>query len=292
MGIRATFTLVLACLLAACGGGDPSPAAQKANVSTFTGHGIYWNPAEPGTGFFFESQGDTGILTFFAYEADGRATWYSGPGFFGDGGGTKYTITANLLRYSGGQSMMSTTPVTPTSTPAGTVTVVFDGDSAQVTFAQRSYTAQRLNPAAQRVGATSTQPETGIYWNTAQGGRGYVIEVNANVATVGTFLYGTDGQPTWSLVSVPLTGGSAANATGDYIVYAGGQTLTGPYKAPTSNTNLGKFGLNFAAACTGQISFPGMPPIAVQRFKFGSLAAGAECRSSTTSSDVPPIYFY
>jgi hypothetical protein len=292
MRMLATWTLAAAGLLAGCGGGDAPSLALKANPATFTGHGIYWNPAEPGTGFFFESQGDTGVITFFAYEADGRPVWYSAPGFFGDGGADRYTFTANLQRYTGGQAMTSTTVTTPVAAPAGTVTVVFQGDMAQVTLPQRSYTAERLHRAAQRVPATAQQPETGIYWNSAQGGRGYVIEVNANSATVGTFLYANDGQPTWSLVTVPFPGGSAANATGDYVEFSGGQTLNGPYKAPTGSNNLGKFGLSFASSCTGQLSFPGMPAIAVQRFKFGSLAAGAECRASGSTSDPPPFYLY
>ena len=47
----------VAVLLAGCGGGSGAPAEsgvmalRKADVATFTGHGTWWNPSEPGTGF-------------------------------------------------------------------------------------------------------------------------------------------------------------------------------------------------------------------------------------------------
>src|SRR5688572_27387633 len=79
--------LVLACVVAACGGGSTeSPprvaSALKTDVRAFSGHGVYWNPAEPGTGFFFEAQAGSAIATFYAYTEDGRPVWYTGEGQF------------------------------------------------------------------------------------------------------------------------------------------------------------------------------------------------------------------
>lgn len=290
MNLKGTLMVAGALALGACGGGGdpPLPTALKVDMATFSGNGIYWNPAEPGTGFFFEAQGDTGVITFFVYDANGRPEWYTAPGYMGnpDSNG-RHSMTTQLLRFTGGQAMQSTVVTTPVSTIVGTVTVVLQGDTAQVTLPGRSFTAERLNKSAQRVPARSSQPETGIYWNPAESGRGYVIEVNADVATVGAFLYTADGQPTWSLVTVPMPGGSGSNATGDYVVYSGGQTLSGAYRAPSGSTNLGKLSFNFSAACAGQIGFPGMPAVAVQRYGFGGLPNGGECRSKTVTPVLP-----
>ncbi|TWO70861.1 hypothetical protein FN976_12920 [Caenimonas sedimenti] len=283
--------VLLAFLLAACGGGEaPSAAgsAQKAAVSTFQGTGTYWVPAEPGTGFFFEAQGSTGVITFYTFADDGRPDWVAGNGFFSDGGGAKFHFSGNLQRNSGGQTATSTVPKTPTSMPAGTVTVVFEGDQAQVQLAGRSYTAERFFRTGQGTAPTAQQPETGIYWNPAEGGRGFTIEVNSNVATVAIFHYADDGRPTWNLTAMQLSGGSAVGASGDLFGYTGGQTLTGSYKKPTSSMG-GRFALSFSAACSGQLGFPGMAPIPVQRFPFGSLPAGSECRTPQTGTPQGPI---
>ena len=275
--------VLLAIVLSACGGGgseSTAGSALKAAVSTFQGTGTYWVPAAPGTGFFFEAQGSTGVITFYTFADDGRPDWVAGNGNFSDGGGARYLFTGNLQRNSGGQTATSTVPKTPTSVPAGTVTVVFEGDQAQVQLAGRSYTAERFFKPGQGTTATGVQPETGIYWNPAEGGRGFTIEVNSNVATVAIFHYADDGRPTWNLTAMQLPNGSAVGVSGDLFGYTGGQTLTGPYKQPTSSVG-GKFALSFSAACSGQLGFPGMPMIPVKRFPFGSLAAGAECRYQT-----------
>ena len=73
---------VVAMTIAACGGGgsDEGAVAEgawlKATLADFKGHGVYWNPAESGTGFFFEAQGGLGVATFYMYEASGRPVWY------------------------------------------------------------------------------------------------------------------------------------------------------------------------------------------------------------------------
>ena len=255
----------------------------KADVAAFSGNGTWWNPSEPGTGFFFEGQGGTGVVTFYVFESSGRPTWVSAAGTL-TATTTGHTFQGTLQRYTGGLPITANWQPMPVATPVGPVTIRFASDTAEVTLPKRSFTARKCWIAAPGSGL---QPETGIYWNPAESGRGYVIEVNADVATVGAFLYTADGQPTWSLVTVPMPGGSGSNATGDYVVYSGGQTLSGAYRAPSGSTNLGKLSFNFNAACAGQIGFPGMPAVAVQRYGFGGLPNGGECRSKTVTSVLP-----
>lgn len=283
------FGMVLALALAACGGGDPAEdIAAKADVSTFKGNGIWWNPSESGSGFFFEAQGATGVVTFYAYETNGRPVWYSAAGPFTGSADGKFQFNGTLLRYSGGQPASSTVAKTPVSTSAGTTTITFTGETAVVQLPGRTFNAQKFNKAGQFTPANGIQPETGIYWNPDQSGRGYVIEVANGAATVAVFHYADDGQPTWNLVVAPMPA-AGQGAKGTFTAYSGGQTLSGTYKAPTS-TSQGTFALLFGEPCNGKLGFPNMSPVAVKRFAFGSLAAGAECRTPTGSA--PAVSYF
>lgn len=281
--LRAACTAILATVmaLAGCGGGASPGAGEAAKADAapvFTGNGVWWNPAESGSGFFFEAQGATAVVTFYMYEAGGRAVWYTGPGGFAALAGGKFQFDGALQRYTGGQSGKSIAPKQPTgSTPAGTVSITFDGFKAQGTVAGRSFSAQKFFQSGAT--ASAVQPETGIYWNPSEGGRGYTIEVNNNLAVVTAFHYTEDGQALWHLVTVPFTSSASGTASGDFTAFSGGQTLAGPYKAPSSSAVEGRFGLAFSAACEGQLAFPQLPAIAVKRFAFGSLPAGGECRA-------------
>jgi len=295
-GARRALVAAFVAMVAACGGGTgegPATGAEsllKVDATILAKlNGVWWNSAEPGTGFFFEVQGGTGVATFYLYEADGKPVWYTSAGQLIDQSGT-YLYSAPLQRYSGGQPGTSVTPKAATSTVVGSVTMTFRGTEAEVKLPGRTFKAKRFYDANAK-GPAQLQPETGIYWNPAESGRGYTIEVGNGVATVTAFHYTADGQPTWHLVAAPLTGDKALDASGDFVSYFGGQTLSGAYKAPTSSTPQGKFGLSFTWACKGKLAFPGLAPIDVQRFAFGGLP-GDECRTyplipATVSPPIP-----
>ena len=291
-------------LLAGCGGGGDSSEVPgmatvlKAELSTFDGHGVWWNPAEPGTGFFFEAQGGTGVVTFYMYETNGRAVWYGAPGTFTAGTGAKYKFSGTLLRYQGGQPAGSTVVKTPTSTQVGPVTIDFDDEKATATLpGGRVIQAVKYYKRATTYGPPWHHPETGIYWKSDQSGRGYTIEIGNGTATVGVFHYADDGQPTWHLVAMSWPNDVWLEAKGDFMAYTGGQALTGAYKAPATSAAQGQLGLDFTATCQGNLRLPGLTPIQVQRFAFGSLPAGAECRQfpmipATASAPVPATSYF
>ncbi len=268
----------LALGLAACGGGTaPDTAAvRKDSPPVVRLTGTWWNPAESGTGFFFEHQGGLGVVTFFVYDDQGRPTWYSAAGTFTPRADGSASYSGDLLRYSGGQPASSPTYRTPTSQVVGTVTIAFGTDGkADVQLPGRRLLAERIQfagpPPAQR-------PETGIYWNAAENGRGYTIDMQGHLAVLTMFHYAADGSPTWHIVNADLGSGSA---TSPFEAFRGGQTLSGAYKAPTGPQAEGRFSLNFQAACRGTVQLEGMAAVEVVRFAFGSLPAGAECRSGT-----------
>lgn len=282
-------------MLAGCGGGaagsdSPPPAAAaspqtaKAAAQNFTGNGTYWNPQESGTGFVFEAQADAGVVAFFVFDTQGKPVWYMASGAFAAQANGGYSFSGMLQRYAGGQPASSTVPKVPTATPEGTVSIQFSGDNASVQLPGRSYTAQRFNPSNQGSPATASQPETGIYWNAGQSGRGYTIEVRDNVMTVGVFHYDADGAPTWNLVVAPI--GAQGSANGAFNAYSGGQTLNGPYVPPQGPVSAGVFGATFTHPCKGLVQLPGVAGIEVTRFPFGGLPAGAECRASANAAQV------
>lgn len=282
------FRLMLAAgavLLAACGSGDSGfqgavqavqPKAASADTG-FAGNGTWWNPSEPGTGFFFEAQAGTGVLTLFVFDAAGKPAWYSavGPVALNESGRTVFSGV--LLRYSGGQALDAAAPQTPASATVGAVQLAFDGDTAHVMLPQRAFVARKFNPTAQARPATGSQPETGIYWNPAESGRGYTIEVNGGVATIGVFYYDADGAPVWSLAVGDIAAGVLQ---APLQAYAGGQTLGETHRPPAAVAPTTSLRAEFGGACAGSLVLPGGRRIVVQRFAFGSQGPGLECRSA------------
>ncbi|TWO73131.1 PQQ-binding-like beta-propeller repeat protein [Caenimonas sedimenti] len=278
--------LACALALAGCGGGsgDSSTSgiatASKELLRGFADNGYYWNPAEPGTGFFVEVQGGRAVVTFYLYDGAGLPTWLSGDAdiAYVSGANGTYRITGTLQRFTGGQSARSARPVAPTSTTAGLFSVTLQGGKAQVQLASRSFLAERFFAPAGG-SATAGAPETGIYWNPAESGRGYTIEAGGGLATVGVFHYREDGQPTWNLVVVsPNTG--AVPASGAFQAYRGGQAVSGPYKPAEAVPTQERFGVDFAASrCSGRLIFPDMPATRVERFGFVAGLRASPCTS-------------
>lgn len=282
--------LALLLALAGCGGGEggATPGAgdlRKADTAApFTGTGTWWNPSEPGTGFFFEAQGGVGVVTFFVFDAAGRPTWVSAAGAFTSAGGG-YRFEGTLQRFSGGQAAASTFPALPVAQAQGAVAISFTGNSAQVTLPRRSFAAQKFSTAA--APPAGVRPETGIYWNPDQNGRGYTVETIGDLVAVTMFHYDERGEPTWHLTTANLRHGGF---TGPFNLFTGGQTLEGPYVPAGTPRVQGVLGGAFAFACRGELWLPGMATLPVRRFAFGTLAAGAECRGNTRgATDGPAI---
>lgn len=282
-GGRAALGGLVTAVLAACGGSAETEHVRvevsvlKAAVPAgFQGHGTWWNPAEPGTGFFFEAQGPVAVATFFVFDAGGRPTWVSAAGSFVPAG-SGYRFEGTLQRYAGGQPATSINYAVPRSQPVGPVAITFDGDTAQVALPRRSFAARKYATAP--LPASGLQPEAGIYWEPSQSGRGYAVETIGASLAVTMFHYDERGEPTWNLAVGALRHGAF---TAPFDRYIGGQTLDGPFTgAPGLPAVQGTLGASFLDPCLAQIWLPGMPNLTIRRFAFGTLPAGAECRWST-----------
>lgn len=107
-------------------------------------------------------------------------------------------------------------------------------------------------------------PQTGWWWNPAESGRGFVIEVSGNNMFMAGYLYDAAGHATWMVSEGPVAlDGSLFNST--LYQVANGQTLSGAYKAPAPVTFAGPVTLSFNDARTGTLIWPG-GAIQIQRF--------------------------
>lgn len=277
----------------------PSAVPDKralAGAQIFAASGWYWNPVESGTGFMFEAQGNRGFVGFFMYEeGTGNPIWYVAYGDLTPGPAVgEFNFSGSLGVYSGGKPVGSTTytSATPSLLSVGTVVISFAGNKATVLFpGGRTMPAERYPIDGSGVDFSqprvpgANQPEVGWYWNPAEGGRGYAIEVQNDKVFMAVFHYNFDGSPTWNLVQGDIVSGTAVEP---FQMTSGGQSLNSAYRSGVRDL-LGPFTMSFRSACAGQLQMFGAPPITVRRFVIdgSTQPAGSECRKLATQADVP-----
>ncbi len=107
--------------------------------------------------------------------------------------------------------------------------------------------------------------ENGWWWNALQSGRGFFIEKQGNVLFIAGYLYSDDGRPRWLAATCVMD--SASSCGGDLAEYTGGQSLTGPYQAPTSQP-VGAVRLTFHSRTRATMQWPG-GALEIERYTFG-----------------------
>lgn len=93
-------------------------------------------------------------------------------------------------------------------------------------------------------------PETGWYWNPAEGGRGFAIERQGDKIFLSGFLYESNGHPTWYVSTLEMQ--SNKQFIGSLARFAGGQSLTGEYKSATESP-VGYVLLSFTSTTEGTL---------------------------------------
>lgn len=87
-------------------------------------------------------------------------------------------------------------------------------------------------------GAAAFTPESGLWWNPAEDGRGYTIEIQDNVLVILVYGYDTNGTSAFFLGAGSMVGNSSWSATLDG--YTNGQCLTCVYQGrPTALVGAG-----------------------------------------------------
>jgi hypothetical protein len=116
--------------------------------------------------------------------------------------------------------------------------------------------------------------ESGWWWDTAQGGRGYFIDNQAGSVYFAALEFSASGGETWYVASGFIAAaGNTCTFSGSLTSYAGGQTLTGAYRAPTSSTVAGNLSMSFSDAAHASASFPG-ETIPLTRYVYASSGIG------------------
>jgi hypothetical protein len=98
-------------------------------------------------------------------------------------------------------------------------------------------------------------PQTGWWFNPAEGGRGYSIEARGNRLFMAAFHYDPDGRATWNFAG-GVTSLDGSLFTTSFMAASNGQTLTGPYRVP-SLANAGTISLIFSDGQHGTMVWPG-----------------------------------
>jgi hypothetical protein len=132
-----------------------------------------------------------------------------------------------------------------------------------ISFLRRFFAVALLVVAAGLSSSASANPASGYWFNPAESGRGFVIEIQGSTMFMAGFLYATSGEATWVASVGPMT--SATQYSGSLITYNGGQTLTGAYQVPSLAPSLGSISIAFTSDTQGRITWPG-GTVPIQRF--------------------------
>ena len=233
-------------------------------------NGWWWNPAESGSGYAIERQGNSIFMAAFLYETNGAATWYASLLALQPDG----TYKGDLTRYVGGKSLLgpykapTSTAVVATATAtfpfpnSGTLTIGFADGKPNRTI--RIYRFGISNPVFEPSRASF---QNGWYWNDQESGTGYFVEVQGNRTFIAKFMYDSAGQPTWYAQSSTLSGANVLS--GPLDMYSNGQSLSGTYKAPrVSAGGAGISRFDFSNETNGIMTLPSTVMVPIKRFIF------------------------
>jgi DNA-binding beta-propeller fold protein YncE len=253
-----------------CASGMIVAQAATADASQITPQaGYWWNPAQGGTGFTIEL-GASGNLFFagYLYSANGNALWYAaGPAQMNGS-----TFSAPLAAYAGGQTLNGSYQAAATTASPGNVSITFtDPSTGTLTWPGGTIAIQRydFNNGGIYNPVPATQPQSGYWWNPAEGGRGYTIEVQNGTAFIAAYMYDAGGNPVW-YASGPatLTGTGSNTYQGTLSAYSGGKTLTGNYQSPSGTSSVGNITIQFTSFNTATLTLPNGRQIPIQRYAF------------------------
>jgi hypothetical protein len=228
-------------------------------------NGWWWNPEESGRGFFIEMRGGVIYVGGYFYESDGRATWMTSGGPVSD----PYLYNGTLQTYRGGQTLFGAYRPPAPAVDVGPITVQFKDDThGTITWPGGTIPIER---EIFDVNVATFQPRTGWWWNPAESGRGFSVEVQGNNAFIVAFMYDDLGNPLWYFSAGPMS--TPTHFEGDWLQFSGGQTMSGPYHPPATPQKVGRLAVDFTAQESATLTFT-------------DLAASKEARPGTKAPKV------
>ena len=242
-------------------------ASFAAGSSTITPQtGYWWNPSEGGRGYMLEKNGNNVFFAAYLYNDTGPPIWYAA----GPAPMNGKTFTASLDYYVGGQTLTGTWHASAVGGSAGTVSITFtDNSHATMTWPGGTLPIERFNIVAGGAAAAPQPgyPEAGYWWNTAEGGRGYGIEVQGGVLFLASYMYVPNGNTVWYAALNAMS--SPAQFSSNWVQYKNGAPLRGNYRAAAiDNDNVGPATIQFTSPTSGTLTLPDGRQITIQRFRF------------------------
>jgi hypothetical protein len=112
-------------------------------------------------------------------------------------------------------------------------------------------------------------PQPGLWWNPAEDGRGYGIDVQGDTMVVTTYAYGNSGQMQWYISAGKITN-NGTQFFGTLLKVNNGQCLSCSWTgAPTVVGDDGNISISFSSRTTGTLTLPSGRQTAIQRQNFG-----------------------
>jgi hypothetical protein len=227
------------------GGGPPA-------IATANYQGLWWNPSESGWGINLAHQGDQIYLTWYTYDAAGKALWLAmlaskiAPGSY----------AGDILEVHGPPFSAVPFVPPPTANVVGNGTLTFS-DASNGTFAYTAKGATQSKAIARFVfgpqptcshaaapnfaAATNYQD---LWWNPAKSGWGINLAHQGNQIYATWYTYDVDRSPLW-LASL-MTAGGAGTYTGALLRFNGPAFSTVPYPPSAAPLTVGNATLTFS----------------------------------------------
>ena len=133
--------------------------------------------------------------------------------------------------------------------------------------------------AAVRLAKTNSHaiPESGWWWNAAESGRGYSLEIQGNRLFMAAYMYTADGRAVWYVSAGTMN--QDGSFQGDVVEYAGGQTLSGAFKPAQVKGAVTSMQLSCSTPASCTLNWAGRS-VAITRFAYDNAAKSASAPQS------------
>lgn len=236
-------------------------------LSTTLQSGWWYVADQPARGYSIEFRSGRLYFAGYLYDTDGSAVWYTSSGSMN----SATTYAGTLQKFAGGQTLTGPYAAPVMVGTVGSVAITFTSDTTAVmSLNGQVANLVRYDIAAGGVaaGPASGMPETGWYWNAAEGGRGYFIEAQRDQIFFGGFMYRADGQPVWYYFSAQAVANAAGGVTiqSPLNLCAGGQPVSDAAHVPTCASTGQSVALVFTNPFTATLMLPDGRAISLARF--------------------------
>ena len=211
----------------------------------------------------------TVLMCGYIYGSNGKPAW-----LIATGPVTNNVFTGSMLTFANGQTLTGAYRVPTLGQALGNITVTFDEpDYATIDWPGGSIPIVRQNYEDDHDNTSETTApyealgDSGWWWNPAESGRGYTLEIQADTLVIACYMYDAAGDPVWFLGTGKLA--RFNQFQGKWIQLASGQTIGGACKAPSVvSIDAGDLAIDFATFSDATLTLPDGRKIPITRQMF------------------------